>query len=223
MGGVRFAHLVLAYISRSIPSRSTIPTSAIALSEGQLSMKLPHCLKCRRPSPWDGADSRSMRGGTDTATGREDRVVTDRQRRHGSRNCSSLYDYRWTTSRWAQTRPAVPTFFWSTLRPISAFDHGTSRSSEFIRSHVFRFTWPSRSHRRLRRTVRAKRARAAEMSPAARALRSDVVRRAASRGGTLRCAEARRVAYRDVDKSYASHRLSQDGWSRGDFKTAPLT
>ena len=28
------------------------------------------------------------------------------------------------------------------------------------------------------------------MSPAARALRSDVVRRAASRGGTLRCAEA---------------------------------
>jgi hypothetical protein len=45
------------------------------------------------------------------------------------------------------------------------------------------------------------------MSLAARALRSDVVRRAASRGGTLRCAEARRVAYRDVDKSYASHRL----------------
>jgi hypothetical protein len=41
------------------------------------------------------------------------------------------------------------------------------------------------------------------MSPAARALRSDVVRRAASRGGTLRCAEARRVANRDVDKSYA--------------------
>jgi hypothetical protein len=61
---------------------------------------------------------------------------------------------------------------------------------------------------RLRRTVRAKRARAAEMSPAARALRSDVVRRAASRGGTLRYAEARRVAYRDVDKSYASHRLT---------------
>ena len=46
------------------------------------------------------------------------------------------------------------------------------------------------------------------MSPAARALRSDVVRRAASRGGTLRCAKARRVAYRDVDKPYASHRLS---------------
>jgi hypothetical protein len=44
------------------------------------------------------------------------------------------------------------------------------------------------------------------VSPAVRALRSDVVRRAASRGGTLRCAEARRVAYRDVDKSYASHR-----------------
>ena len=38
------------------------------------------------------------------------------------------------------------------------------------------------------------------MSPAARALRSDVVRRAASRDGTLRCAEARGVAYRDVDK-----------------------
>jgi hypothetical protein len=37
------------------------------------------------------------------------------------------------------------------------------------------------------------------MSPAARALRSDVVRRAASRGGTLRCAEALRVAYRDVE------------------------
>jgi hypothetical protein len=43
-----------------------------------------------------------------------------------------------------------------------------------------------------------KRARAAGVFPAARALRSDVVRRAASRGGTLRCAEARRVAYRDV-------------------------
>jgi hypothetical protein len=57
-------------------------------------------------------------------------------------------------------------------------------------------------------TVRAKRTRAAGMSLAARALRSDVVRRAASRGGTLRCAEARRVAYRDVDKSYASHRPS---------------
>jgi hypothetical protein len=55
--------------------------------------------------------------------------------------------------------------------------------------------------------VRAKRAKAAGMSPAARTLRSDVVRRAASRGGTLRCAEARRVAYRNVDKSYASHRL----------------
>ena len=81
-------------------------------------------------------------------------------------------------------------------------------SALFLRSHVFRLTRPSRSHRRLRRTVRAKRARAAGMSPAARALRSDVVRRAASRGGTLRCAEARRVAYRDVDKSYASHRLS---------------
>jgi hypothetical protein len=35
-----------------------------------------------------------------------------------------------------------------------------------------------------------------------------VVRRAASRGATLRYAEARRVAYRDVDKSYASHRLT---------------
>jgi hypothetical protein len=45
------------------------------------------------------------------------------------------------------------------------------------------------------------------VSPAVRALRSDVVRRAASRGGTLRCAEACRVAYHDVDKSYASHRL----------------
>jgi hypothetical protein len=51
-----------------------------------------------------------------------------------------------------------------------------------------------------------KRARAAGMFPAARALRSDVVRRAASRGGTLRCAGAHRVAYRDVDKSYASQR-----------------
>ena len=58
------------------------------------------------------------------------------------------------------------------------------------------------------RIVPAKRARAAGISPAAHALRSDVVRRAASRGGTLRCAKARRVAYRDVDKSYASHRLS---------------
>jgi len=35
-------------------------------------------------------------------------------------------------------------------------------------------------------------------------------------------AEARRVADRDVDKSYASHRPSQHGWSRGDFKTALL-
>jgi hypothetical protein len=60
------------------------------------------------------------------------------------------------------------------------------------------------------------------ISPAARALRSDVVRRAASRGGTLRCAEARRVAYRDVDKSYASHRPGQHDWSRGSFKTALL-
>jgi hypothetical protein len=67
-----------------------------------------------------------------------------------------------------------------------------------------------------------KRARAAGTSPAARALRSDVLRRAASRGGTLRCAETRRVAYRDVDKSYASHRPSSHGWSRGDFKTAML-
>src|ERR1700681_2152045 len=49
------------------------------------------------------------------------------------------------------------------------------------------------------------------VSPAVRALRSDVVRRAASRGGTLRCVEARRVAYRDVDKSYASHRRPQHG------------
>ena len=61
------------------------------------------------------------------------------------------------------------------------------------------------------------------MSPAVRALRSDVVRRAASRGGTLRCAEARRVAYRDVDKSYASHRLHLDmARSRGGFKTVLL-
>jgi len=50
------------------------------------------------------------------------------------------------------------------------------------------------------------------MFPAARALRSDVVRRAASRGGTLRCAKTRRVAYRDVDKSYASHRPKRYGW-----------
>jgi hypothetical protein len=55
------------------------------------------------------------------------------------------------------------------------------------------------------------------------ALRSDVVRRAASRGGTLRCAEARRVAYRDVDKSYASRgRPPNMVQSRGDFKTALL-
>src|SRR5258708_26930237 len=62
----------------------------------------------------------------------------------------------------------------------------------------------------LEETVRAKRA-SRRASPAAQALRSDVVRRAASRGGTLRCAEARRVAYRDVDKSYASHRRPQHG------------
>jgi hypothetical protein len=30
--------------------------------------------------------------------------------------------------------------FLSTLWPISAFDHDTPRSGEFIRSHVFRFT-----------------------------------------------------------------------------------
>ena len=72
-------------------------------------------------------------------------------------------------------------------------------------------------------TVRAKRARAAGCLPAARALRRDVVRRAASRGGTLRCAEARRVAYRDVDKSYASHQLHLNmAWSRGGFKTVLL-
>src|SRR5260221_13029044 len=59
-------------------------------------------------------------------------------------------------------------------------------------------------------SVRAKRA-SRRASPAAQALRSDVVRRAASRGGTLRCAEARRVAYRDVDKSYASDRPPQHG------------
>jgi len=69
--------------------------------------------------------------------------------------------------------------------------------------------WPSRSHGRLR-AVR-KRAQAAGASPAAQALRSDVLRRAASRGGTLRCAEAPRVACRDVDKSYASHRRPQHG------------
>jgi hypothetical protein len=33
----------------------------------------------------------------------------------------------------------------------------------------------------------------------------------AQRRGTLRCAEARRVANRDVDKSYASHRRPQHG------------
>src|SRR5258705_7144390 len=59
-------------------------------------------------------------------------------------------------------------------------------------------------------SVRAKRA-SRRASPAAQALRSDVVRRAASRGGTLRCAEARRVADRDVDKSYASHRPPRRG------------
>jgi len=47
----------------------------------------------------------------------------------------------------------------------------------------------NRCHRRLRQTVSAKRTRAAGMSPAARELRSDVVRRAASRGETSRCAE----------------------------------
>ena len=60
----------------------------------------------------------------------------------------------------------------------------------------------------LRRNVRAKRERAARMSRAARVLRSHGVRRVTSRGGKLRCAEARRVAYRDVDQSYTSHRLS---------------
>ena len=60
------------------------------------------------------------------------------------------------------------------------------------------------------RTLRAKRA-SRRASPAAQALRSDVLRRAASPGGTLRCAEARRVACRNVDKSYASNRRPQHG------------
>jgi len=34
----------------------------------------------------------------------------------------------------------------------------------------------------------------------------------------LRCAEARRAAYRDVDKCYTSHRLSSHGWSRGQLQ-----
>src|SRR6266436_5147007 len=63
----------------------------------------------------------------------------------------------------------------------------------------------------LRGTVRPKTRASRRASPAEQALRSDVVRRAASRGGTLRCTEARRVAYRDVDKSYASHRRPLHG------------
>jgi hypothetical protein len=51
----------------------------------------------------------------------------------------------------------------------------------FIRSHCMRIGWIR---------TRTKRARAAGMFPAARALRSDMMRRPASRGGTLRCAEA---------------------------------
>jgi hypothetical protein len=60
-------------------------------------------------------------------------------------------------------------------------------------------------------------------SPTAQALRSDVVRRTASRGGTLRCAEAR-FALPTV-MSISPTRLT-DGpnvvQSRGDFKTALL-
>jgi hypothetical protein len=63
------------------------------------------------------------------------------------------------------------------------------------------------SQPRAKVSMMTKRARAARISPAARSLRSDVVRRA-SHGGTLQCPEARRVAYRNVDKSYVSHRLS---------------
>jgi hypothetical protein len=59
-------------------------------------------------------------------------------------------------------------------------------------------------------------------SPAAQALRSDVVRRAASRGGTLRCAEA--IALPTV-MSISPTRLIDDPnmmQSRGGFKTALL-
>jgi hypothetical protein len=64
--------------------------------------------------------------------------------------------------------------------------------------------------------------RASRATPAAQALRSDVVRRAASRGGTLRCAE--RVALPAVT-SISPTRLIDDSnmvQPRGDFKTALL-
>jgi hypothetical protein len=58
------------------------------------------------------------------------------------------------------------------------------------------------------------------MSLTARALRSDVVRRAASRADAPRRAALPIV---NVDKSYTSHRPSQHGWSQGSFKTALLS
>jgi hypothetical protein len=72
-------------------------------------------------------------------------------------------------------------------------------------------------------TVRAKRPRAAGPSPATQALRSDVVRRAASLGGTLRCAE-RRVALPTVMSISPTRLIDNPNMvqSRVDFKTALL-
>jgi hypothetical protein len=59
------------------------------------------------------------------------------------------------------------------------------------------------------------------MSPAVRALR--VMWCDAQRRVVERCDAPRRAALPTVDKSYASHRLSSHGWSRGNFKTALLS
>jgi hypothetical protein len=79
------------------------------------------------------------------------------------------------------------------------------------RRTTLRFAWPSRSHRRLREPVRAKRARAAGLPQ--RLKRCVAMWCDAQRRVEQRCDAPRRVgvAYRDVDKSYASHRRPQHG------------
>jgi hypothetical protein len=60
------------------------------------------------------------------------------------------------------------------------------------------------------------------VSPAARALRSDVVRRAASRGGTLRCAEAHALpTMKSISPTHLIDYTKMAG-RRRDFKTALL-
>jgi hypothetical protein len=101
-------------------------------------------------------------------------------------------------------RRPVPTFFINALADIGVRSRHEAANSFARMYHA--------SHDRLGATgarggPSALSARGPPGCPQRSALRSDVVRRTASRGGTLRCAGSRRVAYHDVDKSYASHRL----------------